>query len=60
VLVLVIELGFTRFKGEIRVLFDVAEDNGIPVTLTLYHLVRSGGHTSLAVILLFDPSLIEV
>ena len=32
----------------------------IPVTLTLYHLVRFGGHSSLAVILLSGPSLMEV
>ena len=32
---------------------------GIPVTFTLYHLVKLGEHSSLEVILLFGPSLIE-
>jgi hypothetical protein len=30
-----------------------------PVTLTLYHFVKLGGHSILAVILLFGPSLME-
>ena len=33
---------------------------GIPVTFTLYHLVKLGKHSSLEVILLFEPSLMEV
>jgi hypothetical protein len=33
---------------------------GIPVTFTLYHLVKLGEHSSLEVILLSGPSLMEV
>jgi hypothetical protein len=40
--------------------FKPSRAGGTPVTLTLYHLVRLGGHSSLAVILLFGPSLMEV
>jgi hypothetical protein len=47
-------------EGEERDRFNPSEVDGIPVTLTLYHLVRLGGHSSLAVILLLDPSLIVV
>jgi hypothetical protein len=38
---------------------DVVIVEGIPVTFTLYHLVKLGAHSSLEVILLFGPSLIE-
>jgi hypothetical protein len=34
-------------------------DADTPVTLTLYHFVKLGGHSILAVILLFGPSLME-
>jgi hypothetical protein len=46
--------------GDGRERFTLSRVDDIPVTLTLYHLVRFGGHSSLAVILLSDPSLIEV
>jgi hypothetical protein len=50
-------------KGTVKPSDDEEEDDGgggaTPVTLTLYHFVKLGGHSILAVILLFGPSLMK-
>ena len=51
-------------EGTVKPSDDDDDDDGdcggaTPVTLTLYHFVKLGGHSILAVILLFGPSLMK-
>jgi len=46
-------------KGTVKLSDDGSGGADTPVTLTLYHFVKLGGHSILAVILLFGPSLME-
>jgi hypothetical protein len=46
-------------KGTVKLSDDGGGGADTPVTLTLYHFVKLGGHSILAAILLFGSSLME-